>query len=88
MPITVDQILVEIEQLSVEQRVQLRDRLDQLSARPKPQMTEEEFEQHLLKIGLISQLPDKTPLTELWSTFKPVEVRGKPVSETIIEERR
>jgi hypothetical protein len=54
---------------------------------PKKKMTEAEFDQHLLKIGLMSQLPDTA------SDFDdpddvPVDIRGEPLSETVIRERR
>jgi hypothetical protein len=56
-------------------------------AAPKKKMTEEEFDQHLLKIGLMSQLPDTA------SDFDdpddvPVDIKGEPLSETVIRERR
>jgi len=51
-----------------------------------PQMTEEEFEQHLLKKGVISRIPPR--IRDASANREPVEVEGKPVSEIIIEERR
>jgi putative addiction module CopG family antidote len=59
-------------------------------AKPAPQkkpLTREEFDQHLLNIGLMSQLPDTEsdfddPDDQL------VEIKGEPISETIIRERR
>jgi hypothetical protein len=56
-------------------------------AAPKKKMTEEEFDQYLLKIGLMSQLPDTA------SDFDdpddvPVDIKGEPLSETVIRERR
>jgi hypothetical protein len=59
---------------------------------PAPQpaakpMTRAEFDQYLLDIGLMSQLPDTEadfddPDDQL------VEIKGEPLSETIIRERR
>jgi hypothetical protein len=59
-------------------------------AAPKPAekpMTRAEFDQYLLDIGLLSQLPDTQadfddPEDQL------VEIKGEPLSETIIRERR
>jgi hypothetical protein len=56
----------------------------QPSAKP---MTRAEFDQYLLDIGLMSQLPDTEgdfddPDVQL------VEIKGEPLSETIIHERR
>jgi hypothetical protein len=54
---------------------------------PKKRMTEAEFDQHLLGIGLMSQLPDTA------SDFDDpddvlVDIKGEPLSETVIRERR
>ena len=57
------------------------------AARPKKPMTRAEFDQHLLEIGLMSQLPDTEadfddPDDQL------VEIKGEPISETIVRDRR
>jgi hypothetical protein len=59
-------------------------------AAPKPAekpMTRAEFDQYLLDVGLMSQLPDTEadfddPDDQL------IEIKGEPLSETIIRERR
>jgi hypothetical protein len=56
-------------------------------APPKKKMTEAEFDQHLLKIGLMSQLPD-TAADYDDPDDVPVKIKGEPLSETIIRERR
>src|SRR5262249_8478854 len=56
---------------------------------PRKKMTEAEFDQHLLKIGLISSLPDPTQdLDDDDPDDQPVTIKGEPLSETIIRERR
>jgi hypothetical protein len=68
---------------------ELRQLIEALShdAEPRPTISEEEFQAHLLKAGIISELPQ--PLVERQaSNFQPIVVRGKPLSETIIEESR
>ena len=50
-------------------------------------ITEDEVEQILLAKGIISEIPPRVPDDEE-ETFEPIEVPGKPLSETIIEERR
>jgi Arc/MetJ-type ribon-helix-helix transcriptional regulator len=58
------------------------------SAKPKQKpLTEAEFDQQLLALGLLSQLPDTDadfddPDDQL------IEIRGEPLSETVIRERR
>src|SRR3954468_17411358 len=56
-------------------------------APPKKKMTEAEFDQHLLKIGLMSQLPDTTADYDDPDDV-PVAIKGEPLSETVIRERR
>jgi hypothetical protein len=59
------------------------------AATPKKKMTEAEFDQHLLKIGLISSLPDPAlDIDDDDPDDQPVTIKGEPLSETIIRERR
>jgi hypothetical protein len=53
----------------------------------KKPMTRAEFDQYLLEIGLLSQLPD-TEADFDDPDDQPVEIKGEPLSETIIRERR
>ncbi len=56
---------------------------------PKRKMTEAEFAQHLLEIGLISSLPDAAlDVDDNDPDDQPVTIEGEPLSETIIRERR
>ncbi|PYS36630.1 MAG: hypothetical protein DMF75_00340 [Acidobacteria bacterium] len=50
-------------------------------------ITEDEVEEILLANGIISEIPPRVPDDEE-ETFEPIEVPGKPLSESIIEERR
>jgi hypothetical protein len=54
----------------------------------KRKMTEAEFDQHLLKIGLVSSLPDPALDIDDDPDDQPVTIKGEPLSETIIRERR
>jgi hypothetical protein len=49
-------------------------------------MNEDEIEQKLLEKGLISEIP-KHEFDSEEENFEPIEVIGKPISETIVEER-
>jgi Arc/MetJ-type ribon-helix-helix transcriptional regulator len=53
----------------------------------KTPLTEAEFDQHLLNIGLMSQLPD-TGADFDDPDDVPVTIKGEPLSETVIRERR
>ena len=50
-------------------------------------LTRAEFDQHLLAIGLMTQLPD-TGADYDDPDDEPVPIRGEPLSETVIRERR
>ena len=56
-------------------------------ARQKRPLTADEFDRHLLEIGLMSQLPD-TAADHDDPDDEPVTIKGEPLSETIIRERR
>ena len=83
-----DRLIDEVKMLTPDEQRNLRDIVDELLAKTAPQMTEEEFEQRLLEKGVISRIPP--PITDLtpYRNRKLIEVKGKPLSETIIEERR
>ena len=58
-------------------------------AAPPKKMTDAEFDQHLLKIGLISSLPDPDlDIDDDDPDDQPVTIKGEPLPETIIRERR
>lgn len=88
MSTNVDRVLDQIRALTDEEQQQVRAALN--SEHTKPPMTEDEFEQHLLEAGVISEV--KPPITEeelaRFRAYRPIEVKGKPVSETLIEDRR
>ena len=50
-------------------------------------LTREEFDQRLLELGLISQLPD-TDADFDDPADEPIAIQGEPLSETVIRERR
>ena len=58
-----DQVIEEVKALSPDDQRKLRELLNDLLAPPAPQMSEEEFEQHLLAKGVISEIPP--PITDL-----------------------
>lgn len=49
-------------------------------------LSEDEIEQILLSKGLISEIPKRSKDKEE-ETYEPIEIIGKPLSETILEER-
>ncbi len=89
MSANVERLLTQIKSLSLEEQRQVRAALDSTTAL-KPPMTEDGFERMMVESGLLAEIP--APFTdadvESFRSYKPIEVKGKPVSETIIEERR
>ena len=56
---------------------------------PGKRMTEAEFGQHLLNIGLVTSLPDPAlDIDDDDPDDMPVTIKGEPLSETIIRDRR
>ncbi len=53
----------------------------------KKPMTKDEFHRHLIEIGLMSQLPD-TAADFDDPADEPIPIKGEPLSETVIRERR
>ena len=84
---TLEQILAEAQTLAPDEQQQLCDALNEWLSHRRVPLTEAEFEQHLKSQGLLSEIP--TPITDLsaYAQRKPIKVSGKPLSETIIEER-
>jgi hypothetical protein len=90
MSANVERVLNEIRALTPEEQKLLRAALDKMPMEtPKPQMTEEEFERRMEEGGIISRPQVPTLDTQSFDEFKPIEILDdKPISETIIEERR
>jgi hypothetical protein len=85
------ELLAEIQKLPPEEQRRLLEALsrsiDQQSE-PRPAISEDEVDRILFVKGIIGNIPDPTAYTDEDDNFEPVEVTGKPLSETIIEERR
>lgn len=72
----------------IESFTNLRDRLHEEVPFPDSEQrhAEERFKQKLLEEGLLTEIKDVTRLPK--DDWVPIKVRGKPLSEIIIEERR
>jgi hypothetical protein len=83
--VTVEQILTEAKTLSRDEQQQLRDTLDAWLRSEPP---EEQLEHLLYDAGLLREIRSAGAATVSSSRCPPVNVRGQPVSATLIEERR
>jgi hypothetical protein len=79
-----------VKALTAAEQRKLRDLLEVWLAPRQVQATEDELAQELLREGILDHVP--RPLTEAdvkaFEDYKPVPIEGKPLSETVIEERR
>ena len=86
-----EKVIEEVKALTPGEMRLVRELIDSLltTSEAAPELSpEDRLDQLLLEAGVISEIPKRLPPPEHLRDFKPVEVKGKPVSETIIEERR
>jgi hypothetical protein len=89
-----DQVWEAVRSLSPEELERVRSLIEALLANPalragRDQLSaNDQVDLASLKEGALSRIPP--PITDLtpYQNRKPIQVKGKPVSETIIEERR
>ena len=88
MEITAQEIISTVQTLpvSVQEEIvkTLQRNLKKHPSAPAPE--EDEIERRLLAKGLISEIPPRLKDKEE-ETFQPIKVSGKPLSETVLEER-
>jgi hypothetical protein len=84
---TPTEVLSEIQKMPlIEKRKvfsELNEQLDQTDSDAK----EKKFVNGLRQKGLITEIPLRLPDDELRRNFKRIEIKGEPLSETIIRER-
>jgi|GraSoiStandDraft_29_1057270.scaffolds.fasta_scaffold1410522_2 hypothetical protein len=82
---SLEQVLAEVKRLSLAEQQQLRDTLDRWLRHDRP---EDRLEDVLAEAGLLRARRPRGGDIAPPVSFTPVVVRGQPVSETLIEERR
>jgi len=85
---TLEAVLEQVKELTPEEQQKVRELLNSLSEEPKLRMTLEEVERKMVEDGLLRGIPP--PISDItpYKNRRLIEVKGKPLSETIIEERR
>lgn len=86
--ITLEQAIDMARQLDLTERLKLRQALDQMVAESSGGDLEMTFKRLLFEKGLISEIRVPPKMDDPGLERRPVPVEGKPVSETIIEDRR
>jgi hypothetical protein len=84
---TLEQAIAMASRLDSAERIKLRQALDQMTAAPTEEDGEMTFKRVLLERGFISKISSGRNVADAREPH-PVPVQGKPVSETIIEDRR
>jgi hypothetical protein len=85
---TLDDVLGAVRTLTRDEQAELRTQIDVLLAEPEADSPEERIQRILFERGLLREI--KGPITDLspYHGRRLVEIQGKPLSETIIEDRR
>ncbi|MEH2159717.1 MAG: hypothetical protein V7K38_01425 [Nostoc sp.] len=84
--VTLQQIIKQLETLEIEELQQLNQTIQQYLADKEETVKQAAFHQALIDSGFVKQI--KHPVYEPVTERRLIHVEGKPVSETIIEERR
>ncbi len=85
-----NRLLEVVKGLTPEERLQLRRLLDEPAPVQPASSTEERLARDLLERGIITKIRSKPTAADIarFNAWKPVPITGKPLSQTIIEERR
>jgi hypothetical protein len=83
-----EKVIEEVKALTTDEQREVRKLLDELLNESASVSPEDLLEQRLLEAGLISRIPAKIADPSQYNEWEPVEVKGKPLSEMIIEDRR
>jgi hypothetical protein len=81
---TPQEIINEIQKLPPQDRQEIKDSIEAANAESTPPMSEEEFLRMMYAKGIIGNIPDLSKDDDDWV---PIEIKGKPTSEIIIEDR-
>lgn len=84
---TLETVIEEIKELTTAELKQVRQAVEKLLQTAQAQWTEDELERDLITEGIIAP-PRKAADQYDFHSYKPIKVGGKPLSESVIEERR
>lgn len=88
---SLEKVIGEVKALTQEEQLRVRELIDSMlesSAETSSTLSPEDLlDQRLFEAGVISEIPRRITDFTPYQNRKPIEVKGKPVSETIIEER-
>ena len=84
----VNNIFKATQALSDDECQELRRMLDERASRQSESTKQQQLRRQLVAEGLLSHIPPKGKDIERFRRWEPIPIKGKPLSETIIEERR
>lgn len=87
---TTTEVLSEIQKMPLTEKRQVFQKLnEQLDQAEQTDLNakEKKFVNGLRQKGLVTEIPLRLPDDELRRNFKRIEIKGEPLSETIIKER-
>ncbi|MEK6409912.1 MAG: hypothetical protein AABN34_23565 [Acidobacteriota bacterium] len=84
--VTLQEAIEIVSQLDLDDRLKLRHALDRMTGGSTDEEPETNFKRVLLEKGTISEIRSPRKVAGA-ANRRPVPVKGKPVSETIIEDR-
>lgn len=84
----VNKVLEEVKSLTLDERRQLLQLLDEMSGKVSVPTEDEKVEQSLLRKGMTSAIPPRNMSSAEYRAWEPIQVKGKPVSQSLIEDRR
>ncbi|HBE20786.1 MAG TPA: hypothetical protein DEG17_00975 [Cyanobacteria bacterium UBA11149] len=82
----IEQIIKQLDTLEIEEIQQLNQIIHKYLAQREEKLKKAAFHQYLINAGLVKEI--KHPAYQPIAERQLIQVEGKPVSETIIEERR
>ena len=88
--VSLDTVIQEVRALSADEQRKVKELVDSLlreaTEQSEASRTQDLLQQRMLERGAISEVPLRD--ASQYEDFEPIEVKGKPLSEIIIEERR
>jgi hypothetical protein len=88
MATDIQRLIEQIDALPPDDQARVRQAILATAAAPSPPDHSVELQQRLIAAGLLKGFKAPRRDTEAFQTRKPANIQGKPLSETIIEERR
>ena len=88
MSVALDQLIEQVKALPPIERQKVRQALAEAESEVPHSTPEDQFQKRLVQCGLLAAPKNPARNQAAFDRFVPVPIQGKPLSETIIEERR